>query len=137
MWLTFAMYIPKPSQLWEALIIIGVIFVVLWLFGLHYGLHSVSLVPAMLLGCSLLLVPDVRSAIHEVDGDYGDFCRRQSNTNHGNAVFALASYFHVGRGKFVAFTGMVIPLAILLAVKNARSSPPASPNKNDITSTVI
>jgi hypothetical protein len=115
---TLALYIPKPHELYEAILLLGFAYVVLCFLAARYRFSPWITAASMAIGCAIALSPDLIAAGREDLGMYGDAARKSSQTNHSDAFFAITSYLYVGRGKLVAFLGMLMGLIVLAAVSH-------------------
>lgn len=123
-----AVYIPKPQELLESILLLGIAYVVLCLLAARFRLSAWIAAASMALGCAIALCPDLIAASREHLGMYGDAARKLSETTHSDAFFAITSYMHVGRGRLVAFLGMLTALALYAAVSHfwRWKNPPAT-----------
>lgn len=130
-----ALYIPKPEEFAQAIVVLVVLYFVLC--GVAYRMKlSVPLAAVlMLVGCRLALTPLIVAAAHAEPGPMGNLGREWSKTNHSDAFFAFTAYMHVGPGKLIAFGGMSFMLvchAVATTIRNKMKRPADDLNQADI-----
>lgn len=121
-----ALYVPKPEEFTEAVVILSLVFLVMCGVPLRFKLPMRVTIPAMFLGAMVALAAGAGSSFKSwntpVDqptamlaadlGDYGDMARQWSGTNYSDTFFALTYYLTVESGKLVAFGGMAGALVL-------------------------
>lgn len=114
------LYIPKPSEFAQEVAFLAIIFLTLCAFACRFKLSVGGVAAGMLLGAAVALTKDLSALWHADLGGYGDMARESSSTQYSDRFFAITSYFHMGRGKLVAFGGMLVALLLCATIQLVR-----------------